>query len=152
MATMGDDQLFLDTNVLVYANAAESPLHEAALSAIETRYEAGIELWSSRQVLREFLATMTRPQTFLDPRPVTTVVERVRFFEDRFRIAEDNARVTERLLELMEQISIGGRQVHDANIVATMQANGVHRLLTHNVRDFKRFAHLIEVVPLDNTP
>lgn len=149
MATTGDDLLFLDTNILVYANVSESPLHEVALAAIETRYEAGIELWTSRQVLREFLATLTQPQTFLDPRPVTTVIERVRFFENRFRIGEDNARVTERLLELMEQIPTGGRQVHDANIVATMHVNGLHRLLTHNAADFKRFSQFIDIVPLE---
>ena len=31
-----DEPVFLDTNILVYANVAESPLHDAALAAIET--------------------------------------------------------------------------------------------------------------------
>ncbi len=43
---------------------------------------------------------------------------------------------------------MGGRQVHDANIVATMQANGINQLLIHNADDFKRFSHLITVLPL----
>ncbi len=64
MATTDVEPVFLDTNVLVYANVAESPFHPRALSAIETRYDSGIELWTSRQVLREFLATLTRPQSF----------------------------------------------------------------------------------------
>ncbi len=72
----------------------------------------------------------------------------MRFFEQRFRIAEDNAWVTERLLELVSQIPVGGKQIHDANIVATMQVYGLGRLLTHNVGDFRRFAQFIEVVPL----
>lgn len=37
MARMVDDSIFLDTNVPVYANVAESPLHEAALSPIGWR-------------------------------------------------------------------------------------------------------------------
>jgi predicted nucleic acid-binding protein len=41
---------------------------------------------------------------------------------------------------------VAGRQVHDANIVATMLAHGETRLLTSNRSDFKRFAHAIEVV------
>ena len=41
-----------------------------------------------------------------------------------------------------------GRQVHDANIVATMPDCGVRRLLTFNVMDFQRFALLIEIDPL----
>jgi len=34
MATTVDDGLFVDINVLVYANVAEAPLHQAALEAI----------------------------------------------------------------------------------------------------------------------
>lgn len=100
--TNGDgDRVFLDTNILVYANAAEAPLHQIALIAIETRYEAGVELWVSRQVLREYLVTFSRPQKFMNPRPISTVVERIRYFQSRFRVAEDNSAVTARLLDLV---------------------------------------------------
>ncbi|MBI3301165.1 MAG: type II toxin-antitoxin system VapC family toxin [Deltaproteobacteria bacterium] len=150
--TNGDgDRIFLDTNVLVYANAAESPLHQIALSAIETRYDAGVELWISRQVLREYLATFSRPQRFMNPRPIATVIERVRYFQNRFRVAEDGPHVTERLLALMQQVSIGGKQVHDANIVATMLAYGIPSLLTHNTDDFVRFSGHITVLPLETS-
>jgi predicted nucleic acid-binding protein len=37
----------------------------------------------------------------------------------------------------------------DANIVATMRAHGVQRLLTHNTDDFARYNHLITIVPLE---
>lgn len=56
---------------------------------------------------------------------------------------------TERLLGLMEQISVGGKQVHDANIVATMLAHGVPNLLTHNTADFMRYSGLITILPLE---
>src|SRR2546425_8763861 len=149
--TGAGEKVFLDTNVLVFANAAEAPLHQVALRAIETRYEAGVELWTSRQVLREYLVTFSRPQRFMNPRPIATVIERVRFFQRRFQVAEDGPHVTERLLALMEQISIGGKQVHDVNIVATMLAHGIGHLLTHNTDDFVRFSHLITVLPLETS-
>ncbi len=41
---------------------------------------------------------------------------------------------------------MGGKQVHDANIAATMLAHGITRLLTFNVADFQRFAGLIELI------
>ncbi len=41
---------------------------------------------------------------------------------------------------------MGGRQVHDANIVATMLAHGETRLLTANRSDFRRFEPRIELV------
>ena len=105
-------------------------------------------MWVSRQVLREYLATLTRPQVFTEPIPIATVIAEVDFFLNRFRVVEDNQQVTERLLTLMQQIPIGGRQVHDANIVATMLVYGISQLLTNNVDDFNRFSELINVLPL----
>jgi len=76
----------------------------------------------------------------------------IRYFPNRFFIAEDSPQVTERLLTLMEEITIGGAQVHDANIVATMLVYGIGELLTNNVDDFNRFSELIAVVPLAVSP
>jgi len=47
---------------------------------------------------------------------------------------------------------VGGKQVHDANIVATMQANGGVRLLTDNTADFARFEPIFTLVPLVAKP
>lgn len=55
------NSVFLDTNILVYANVSESVFHQPALQAIQNLYDTGVELWISRQVLREFLTTLTRP-------------------------------------------------------------------------------------------
>jgi len=49
---------------------------------------------------------------------------------------------------LLLTIPVGGAQIHDANIVATMEVYGIGRLLTHNTTDFARFGGLITVVPL----
>lgn len=40
------------------------------------------------------------------------------------------------------------RQIHDADIVATMLANGIRRLLTFNTADFRRFEPLVALEPL----
>jgi hypothetical protein len=42
--------------------------------------------------------------------------------------------------------ALAGRQVHDANIVATMLAHGEDRLLTMNRGDLRRFEPQIEIV------
>ncbi|MBD2300659.1 type II toxin-antitoxin system VapC family toxin [Nostoc sp. FACHB-87] len=150
MVTGDANSVFLDTNILVYANVAESPFHQAAIQKIQNFYDTGIELWISRQVLREFLMVLTRPQAFVNPRPVAIVIERVRFFQTQFRVVEDTPEVTEQLLSLMTEIAIGGRQVYDANIVATMLVYGIPQLLTHNTNDFARFSELITVLPLQD--
>lgn len=61
---MDDNALLVDTNVLVYANVIETPFHEQALAAVNAAYQANRTIWISRQVIREYLVTMTRPQAF----------------------------------------------------------------------------------------
>jgi hypothetical protein len=56
----------------------------------------------------------------------------VRSFENLFEIAVDDVEVTARLLELIENPGAQGKQVHDANIVATMRQYRLAYLLTHN--------------------
>jgi hypothetical protein len=51
-----------------------------------------------------------------------------------------------RLASLSRGFSFGGRQVHDANIVATMPAHGETGLPTFNDSDFRRSSSVIEIV------
>ena len=110
--------------------------------------QAGVELWVSRQILREYLATLSRPQPCSRPIAAVTLAADVRRFAAQFRIAEDGSVVTDNLLTLIQTFAVGGKQVQDANIVATMQAHGIGRLLTHNSADFARFAPVITIEPL----
>jgi predicted nucleic acid-binding protein len=149
MANGGGDPVFIDTNVLIYANLARSPLHRVARERLCALDQQGIDLWISRQVLREYLSAMTRRGELTGDIPIASLVEDVRYFASRFHVGEDGPGVTERLLILLEQVNVGGKQVHDANIAATMQVYGIRNLLTHNVSDFMRFARLIRVLPLE---
>ena len=63
-----------------------------------------------------------------------------------YAILEDGPAVTTWLLALLREFPMGGRQIHDANIVATMLAHGERRLLTFNTADFRRFGDYIELV------
>ena len=141
MATMDDNALFVDTNVLVYANVLETPFHAQALKAINSAQQAGWTLWISRQVIREYLVVMTRPQVF-ENLSRTTVLEQVEHFIAQFQVADDTLAVTAHLLALMNTYAM---QVHDANLVATMQAYGIPALLTHNTKDFERFGEVIKI-------
>jgi predicted nucleic acid-binding protein len=139
------NSVFVDTNVLVYANVASAPLHQEALEAIRVQRHDGATLWISRQVLREYLATISRSQTNTGLVSRTTLTDQVRAFEHEFQIADELSAVTNNLLALYETVNLGGKQVHDANIVATMQVYGIMHLLT---ADFVRFAGLITIIPL----
>lgn len=151
MATGGDDATFVDTNVLVYAGLASAPRHRESVQTLRWLHEARAQTWISRQVLREYLAVLSRPQTFASPVPMGLLVADIRDFATRFQIAEDGPSVTDRLLALLQAIPTAGKQVHDANIVATMLAHGIPRLVTANPGEFERFGHLITIQSVDAT-
>ena len=148
MAMTAGSPVFVDTNVLVYARLVASQFHAAAVATLDQLTLSGVELWTSRQGFREYLATMTRPGTMTPPPTAAALVADIRGFEARFRVAEDGPAVTAELLRLLAAVTVQGRQVHDANIVATMLAHGVPNLLTHNAADFARYVPAITVVPL----
>ena len=138
--------MFIDTNVLVKARFLEAPDHDISRARLSLALEESEPLRISRQVVREYLAVVTRPQSW----PVS--ITREEALEDAsrllrsFEVLEDGPLVTENLLALCREVSVGGRQIHDANIVATMLVHGERRLLTFNVSDFRRFEDRIELM------
>ena|SRR5438552_759677 len=148
MATTAADPVFIDTNILVYAQQAHSPFHAPAVARIQALAAAGQPLWISRQILREYLSVMSRPGALTAPIPVANLVADVRRFQRQFHTADEGAPVTARLLTLLSATHCAGKQVHDANVVATMLEHSVVHLLTHNVADFQRFAGYVTVIPL----
>ena len=68
-----------------------------------------------------------------------------------YATVEDNRIVLKTLGDLLQKISVSGKQIHDANIVATMMTHGIRHLLTHNTGDFTRFSAFITVLPLEVT-
>ena len=148
---MAASRLFIDTNVIVHYIIDQSVRHSTAQQIILSYQQAGYELWISRQVIREFLATLSRPQGYTTQGKsisATQLIAEARLLQTQYYIAEDNRDVTEQLLSLLASIYVGGKQIHDANIVATRQANGITHLLTENVSDFIHYSRLITIVPL----
>ncbi|BBD65007.1 hypothetical protein NIES4072_13290 [Nostoc commune NIES-4072] len=87
-----NSSVFIDTNILVYANLALSPFHIQATERLQALAEQGIDLWISRQTLREYLAAMTRRGDLTGNIPITSLVADVRYFASYFRLVEDNLR------------------------------------------------------------
>ena len=140
--------MFIDTNVLVQSRVPGAPDHGAARSSLERAFRDPEPLRISRQIMREYLAVVTRPQTW--PVAITReeALDDVSRLTGNFEILEDGPLVTEVLLALCREVPTGGRQIHDANIVATMLARGERRLLTFNAGDFRRFGDRIELVDI----
>ena len=135
----------VDTNVLVQSTITAAPEHLRARTAL-ARLRAQGRVAVPRQVLREYLAVTTRPQSWSRALTLAEAVADIDRFIRRFAILEDGQTVWDELMRLTRSFVFGGKQVHDANIVATMLAHGETRLLTFNEPDFRRFGTLIEVV------
>jgi predicted nucleic acid-binding protein len=138
----------VDTNILIYAQQSLSPFHPPATAKLRDLAAAGHPLWISRQILREYLAVMSRPGALTAAVPMTSLVSDVQSFERQFLIAEDGPIVMGHLFSLLAAIPCAGKQIHDANVVATMLGHGIQRLLTHNIADFTRFAAHVTIIPL----
>jgi predicted nucleic acid-binding protein len=136
--------MFIDTNVLVHASAVGAPMRQQSRSAL-SQIAATVPLRISRQVLREFVAVITRPQTWAHAQTVAQAASAAAMLARDFEILEDGPAVWDVLLSLCRKFEFGGKQVHDANIVATMLAHGETRLLTFNMADFERFKSLVDL-------
>jgi predicted nucleic acid-binding protein len=146
--TNANPPIFLDTNILIRANIRSAPEHANTLTTLQRLSRAGVELWVSQQVFREYLATVTRQQTFMTPLSPLVAARRIQYFRERFQVAQDNPQVLDFLLKFAAEIPMGGKQIHDANIVATMLAHHITRLLTFNPTDFVRFSRYITVLSI----
>ena len=138
--------MFIDTNVFVYSRTPEDPHHDAAREQLELALQSGEALRISRQVLREYLAVVTRPQAWSIAMSREEALAGVEQMMTGCDVLEDGPHVTAVLLQLCREVAVGGRQIHDANIVATMLAHGERRLLTFNAADFRRYGDRIELV------
>jgi predicted nucleic acid-binding protein len=136
---------FVDTNVLVHASAPASSENARAITAIRAMASRN-RVSISRQILREYVAVMTRPQLWGDPVPLAAALASASTFHRLFHIVEDGPDVWDEFVRLAGRSGFGGKQVHDANIVATMLTHGQSRLLTFNAKHFRRFEPLIEVI------
>ncbi|HET9494505.1 MAG TPA: hypothetical protein VFR15_09760 [Chloroflexia bacterium] len=80
--------------------------------------------------------------------PLPKLIADVQRFQTEYTVAEDGPSVTAELLRIIAPTSIGGKRIHDANIVATMLTHGIGTLLTNNAQDFGIFFNLINIEPL----
>lgn len=143
------DRVMIDTNIVLRALHPNLPDHLLCRRLILNARTLGEELWVSRQIIREYLVQVTR-QSGMMVTPLTgkEAARQVRLIERLFIVADETKAVTDKLMELVREYPTGGKQIHDANIVATMIVNDIHALMTLNEVDFRRFAPLITLQSL----
>jgi predicted nucleic acid-binding protein len=137
---------FVDTNIVLRAILDELPQHRETEALIQSLWERDVELWISRQVIREYLVQATHPKTLTVPLTIEQVKRQVEMLTHLFRITDETPIVTQHLLDLLQNYPTRGKQIHDANIVASMLAYEIDTLVTLNLADFTRYSDRIQLI------
>lgn len=135
------DNLFLDTNILVYYMNKDSDLNKEVkqvFQIVKDKYN----LWISRQILREYAVIVSRSDFMEKALDSEVVADDLEAWENELNVADETEEVTMNLRKLIKQYKISGKKIHDANIVATMITNDIKYILTYNKEDFNRFEEI----------
>lgn len=139
----------LDTNVILSATDEGRAEHRQAMLIFNNWAGSGTALYASGQIMREYLAVATRSA---DKNGLglerADAVANVRAFRTRASLLTEDSKLADCLLGLLDEIPCAGKQIHDANVVATMLVHGIDSLITMNLADFTRFEHHIRLIPL----
>ena len=144
--TDADDRWFIDTNVLVYATDVRSPFHNEACERLKSAKLRGVDLCISAQVVREYISAATKSVPPGHAVPWSSILDNCLKFRRMFKILPEGEETASGLCELLATVRAVGKQVHDANIVATMLVHGIPHLFTYNIVDFERYTDLITLV------
>ncbi len=134
------DKIFLDTNVLVYAEANDPTWGLIAQQKITYFEQQGFEIWINRQVIREFLVVISRKMHDTANYNAQVLTQRIQAFHRQYYIADENEVVTQELLKLIDKYQIVGKAIHDCNIIATIKTYQINNFITHNTADFQRYS------------
>ncbi|HET9895687.1 MAG TPA: PIN domain-containing protein [Streptosporangiaceae bacterium] len=139
----------LDTNVILSATDEGRAEHRQAMLIFTSWAGRGTTLYASGQIMREYLAVATRSadKNGLGLKQAEAIAN-VRAFRTRTSVLAEDRKVADCLLSLLDEIPCAGRQVHDANVVATMLVHGIDSLITMNLAEFTRFEHRLRLIPL----
>lgn len=133
----------VDTNVLIFADREESPLHDVALRILR-RLAEGHEAWAVPLFcVGEFLRVVTHDRVFDPPTPMTDAISAVDALlgSPSSRLLVPGDRYLPLLRGVIKESGVRGNLVFDAQIAAVCLEHGATTLLTED-RDFTRFPGL----------
>jgi predicted nucleic acid-binding protein len=141
--------IVVDTGILLRLVDRNDPLHGSVRAAVRALKVRGDSLSTKAQNIAEFWNVCTRPATARGGLglSVSETGQRLRLLERIIRLIPDTAAAYPIWRGLVVSLAIQGVQVHDARLVALMQAHGATHILTLNAADFSRFSGITAMTP-----
>jgi predicted nucleic acid-binding protein len=138
-----------DANLVLRLADPSSAQHRITTDALARLLGQNDEVFLTPQNFIEFWAVATRPVEangfgWTGERTAREVAD----LQARFPLLEDSPAIFHRWLGLVRQVPVHGKRVHDARLVAVLQAHAVEHLITFNTADFAAFPSLSLVDPL----
>ncbi len=100
--------MFFDSCILVAARFMNHS-DNATIRCLDCIGNSEETLHISRQIIREYLAVVTRHQTWAKPIPIADALEDVTKLISSFIFLEDGPEVIERLILLCREFHVGGK-------------------------------------------
>ena len=137
-----------DTNLWLRAADENSAQHSVALNALARLPADGHELCITPQVIMEFWAVATRPETANGLGwTAQSILASIKQMRSRCSWLADDSRIFHHWLSLVTAYEVQGKRTHDARIASVMETYSVPYLLTFNGADFAAFPKVNVIEP-----
>ena len=140
----------LDVNILLYASAATSPLHDRATSFLRECREGDDLLCLTWLTVMSYLRMVTHPGIISPPLAPVQATKNVDALLGlpQCRLLTEQEGFWDVYCDVTRDLAVRGKLVPDAHLAALLRQHGVGRLYS-NDRDFRKFDFLDVRNPLE---
>ena len=131
------NQILIDSNILIYALNADSPKSDLALAFLLQLKNSVI----AEQNILETLRVMTHP-TFGLQLETENILDTISEILPDVHIIRPNDSTYKFFLTLLDSVPVSGNHIFDTYLVATMLSHRITSIATDNVKDFKIYSHI----------
>lgn len=139
---------FIDTNLLLRSVHTTHPMHQDAVTALNTLWDQDHHICLSPQNFIEFWNVCTRPldKNGLGMSATQTEAELTQL-ESVFSLLPDTPDIYPTWRHLVTTYNVMGINIYDARLVAVMLVYKITHIVTFNIKDFTRYAEISAVHP-----
>ena len=86
---MMEDNILIDTNILIYSTSGQSPFFAASQAAITNYVNSNYVMWISRQIVREYLVVKLRAMPDEKKYDELILFKEMKYLFDNYIIADE---------------------------------------------------------------